>query len=300
LKTLLLNRKWLINNKIKIEPPFSRLIVKKNITMKKQVTILIFCFTAMSLFAQVRTGSFRLTVDDNYNRQRSGTIVIEGMQNFQQNLENILIANMFPGNYILNIYYKNSPNGPELNVNRSFIVEQGKTVNFTLNNNGYLDSKYLLDNNSIDIMMPNLPNVNVNFSVGGGMMPNVNVHHDIHDNHDHHDNHPNGATVLPAPALERMPISQNDFNNLLASIKRENFDDTRVSTLKAACNFYPYFTSTQVSQLVSLISFEDDKLDCAQYLAPKVIDFQNLPLIKDVFKFASTKDEWLDFLRGLK
>ncbi|MDR0835767.1 MAG: DUF4476 domain-containing protein [Tannerella sp.] len=265
--------------------------------MKKQIAIFIFCFAAMASFAQIRTGSFRLTVDENtYNKQRSGTILIEGMQNFQQNLENILIANMFPGTYNLSIYFRNTPNSPEQNVKRSFTIEPGKTINFTLSTAGYLDSKYLLDNNSVDIMMPNLPgmpSVNVNFSLGGS------VHHDVHDNHDHHDNRDNhhNAQVLPAH-IDPVPISQADFNNLLASIRKENFDDTRVSTLKSACKFYPYFTSEHVKQLISLITFEGDKLECAQYLAPKVIDVQNLPLIKDVFKFSSTKDEWLDFLGG--
>jgi hypothetical protein len=252
--------------------------------MKKHITIFIFCLATLMSVAQVRTGSFKLNVNNNYNSQRSGTILIDGQQNFQQNLENILIANMLPGNYILKIYYKNTPNGQEISINRNFTIESGKTIDFTFGSSGTLNFKYLLDNNSIDIMP---------LSANGNKNDRDKRDYD-RDNHGK-DKHHNEPAVLPAP----VSISQSDFYKIVNSIKNEKFEDAKIKTLKTACDFYPFFKSEQVQQLIELLPFEDGKLDCAKYLAPKVIDFQNLPLIKDAFTYSSTKDKWLEFLRRL-
>jgi hypothetical protein len=122
------------------------------------------------------------------------------------------------------------------------------------------------------------------------------MHHDDghHHNPPHQGNH--NPQVAPPPA----PITQSDFNNLYNSVKKEPFEDDKVQSIKTSSNFYPYFTSDQVRQLAGLLSFDDNKLDAVKYLAPKVIDRQNLPLLKDVFKSSFTREDYLNFLNTLR
>ena len=91
-------------------------------------------------------------------------------------------------------------------------------------------------------------------------------------------------------------ISDVDFNRLCNAIRSNKYSNAKMQTLKTKSSSYPAFTSEQVKSLALLFSFDNDRLECAKHLTSKVLDTQNLPYIKDIFIFDSTKAAYWDFL----
>jgi hypothetical protein len=235
----------------------------------------------MSIFSQIISGSFKFSLTDESTKQKEGTIVIEGIQNFQNDLENILITNMYPGQYQLTIYYKNHKNAPENTIKQSFEIVSGKVIVFSMNAYGRLEQKTLLDANSVPLCELNNNN-----------RPN---NHRDNDRHGHKDPPPQ-PPVIVAP----QPISPLDFSNMYNAVKNETFSTNKIKTLKTTANFHPYFTTDQVRQLATLFTADAEKLDVVKYLVPKVLDVQNITLLKDCFTYSNTKKQYLDFIRSLQ
>ena len=163
-------------------------------------------------------------------------------------------------------------------ISQTIEIESERTTICRLNNNARLSFAKELDKNSILLVVAN------HFD-----------HNNDYNNNRRDDNRRDDHRVLPPPPS---PISDSDFNHLYNAVKNEKFSDTKMRTLKTSSNFYPFFTSEQVKRLALLFSFDEDKLECAKYLTNKVLDVQNLPFIKDIFNFDSTKNDYLKFLNG--
>ncbi len=91
-------------------------------------------------------------------------------------------------------------------------------------------------------------------------------------------------------------VSDNDFNQLKQYIKKEAFDDRKVALAKQGAG-NNYFSTSQVSQLMSLISFDNGKLDIAKYFYNQCIDKNNYYQLADALSFSSSKDELLNYIK---
>jgi hypothetical protein len=261
-------------------------------------------------FAQqtIRSGSFQFQFQNSRDKYIE-SITLDGIQRIDENQNpNILIVNLFPGEYNLTVEYRF--HNVLQTVNQRLNIEQQKRIICTLNERNQLSFNYTIDNSSMPLFYD--PKIIANtFGAFGSLVNDMWQMHqnDVHEmNHNgghnppppppppHGNNHGHVAPPPPAP----MAISQSDFNNLYNSVKKEAFDDDKVQSIKTSSNFYPYFTSDQVKQLAGLLKFDDDRLEVVTYLAPKVIDRQNLPLLKDVFKSSFTRDDYLKFLNTLR
>ena len=72
------------------------------------------------------------------------------------------------------------------------------------------------------------------------------------------------------------------------------FTDKKIGVIKVAC-ISSYFTSKQCAQLLSMFSFENDKLKALKVLHPRMLDIDAKPILKQ-FTFSSNKDKALDIL----
>lgn len=103
----------------------------------------------------------------------------------------------------------------------------------------------------------------------------------------------NTGVVPPA-----IPGNNNNlFDNLLAMVKRESFDDNKIKVIQAY-TVNSYLSTTQTAVLLKNLSFEEKKLALAKSLVPVISDPQNYYTLKDSFTFLSTKDEFLSFLNN--
>ena len=250
-------------------------IFMKNIKfLSVSLMLSLFCFSATNAQNAVMSGSFQFMNDIN---KRAGIIVLQSsMQKFEFPIsQNIIIANMLPGRYSLSVEFRNSGRGGQMTKLSQIVdIESERRTICRINASAMLIFTKEYDRNSIPILTGNLRDDRRDF-----------------DNFNKKDDN----KVIVAP----MPISDVDFNNLYNSVKNEKFSDTKMRMLKTASNFHQFFSSEQVKQLSMLFNMDEYKLECVKYLTPKVLDIQNLPFIKDVFTFDSTRKEYLRFLNTL-
>jgi hypothetical protein len=95
----------------------------------------------------------------------------------------------------------------------------------------------------------------------------------------------------PTPVEEGpFPISQEEFNGLINSIKDESFQENQLSIVQISAR-YNYFTVNQVVQVIDLFSFSDGKLTALEYLYPNVVDKFNSHQIVNAFTYSSDKEK---------
>ena len=276
------------------------------------LTVLALILTS-HIFAQkqINSGSFQFVFTDTKNKQIV-KIQLESVQKIEESdISNILIVNLFPGEYNLTVHYKfhNVLQTASQKIN----IESTKRIVCTLNESNLLSFNYKHDNSSMPLTYD--PNIVGNvLGMHNNMISSMTgVTTDVQkiDNqntgtsssntsssHNDKNRHNPGRNEKGQP--QPKPISDTDFNNLFNSAKSEKFEDGKIKTIKTSADFHQHFTSDQVKRLANLPTFEDGKLEVAKYLAPKVIDTHNLPLIKDIFTHSSTKDKYLNFLKTIQ
>lgn len=92
-------------------------------------------------------------------------------------------------------------------------------------------------------------------------------------------------------------IRNADFERLKEQVKRESFDDGRTSLIQNTLK-NSYINANQLAELLKLYSFEDAKLRTAKLLCHQIVDKQRYYTVVDTFKFISTKNQFLDFIKG--
>lgn len=91
-------------------------------------------------------------------------------------------------------------------------------------------------------------------------------------------------------------MSDAAFNQAKESLKREWFENTRLSTAKQVID-RNYFTSRQVKELVLLFTFENNRLDIAKYAYSKTVDKGNYFIMNDALSMTKNKEELNNFIR---
>ena len=82
-------------------------------------------------------------------------------------------------------------------------------------------------------------------------------------------------------------MNENEFRQLKYTIDRLSFDSSRLQVASQAVSMN-YFTTYQVAELMSLLTFESNKLDLAKRAYHKTVDKHNYYLINDQFTFESS------------
>lgn len=90
-----------------------------------------------------------------------------------------------------------------------------------------------------------------------------------------------------------------DFNQAKERLRRDWFENTRVTTAKQIMDAN-YFTSQQVKELLQLFTFEDNKLVLAKYAYNKTTDRNNYYVVSDVFTYNNSKDELARYIRDYR
>ena len=87
-----------------------------------------------------------------------------------------------------------------------------------------------------------------------------------------------------------------DFKLLRSLLKEESFDKNRAKMIRVAC-IGNYFTSSQCAAMLSLFSFDSNKLEVLEYLAPRVIDRRGCEAILEEFSFLSNRKKVEELLK---
>jgi hypothetical protein len=92
-------------------------------------------------------------------------------------------------------------------------------------------------------------------------------------------------------------MSSANFSNALATVRKQSFDDTKLSTVKqvASANC---LSVGQISQLASLITFEDSKLEFAKFAYDRCTDPTNYFNLNNIFSFSSNVESLNEYINS--
>ncbi len=94
-------------------------------------------------------------------------------------------------------------------------------------------------------------------------------------------------------------MRNDDFTIMLDIVKKASFDDNKTNIIQVAC-FGSHFSSKQCAQLLSLFSFDDNKLEALEFLAPRLVEIEDMDKIIKNITFSTNKDEAIEILSRRK
>ena len=89
-------------------------------------------------------------------------------------------------------------------------------------------------------------------------------------------------------------MHHKDSKMMCEVVEDASFSDKMIGVIKVAC-ISSYFTSKQCAQLLSMFSFENDKLKALKVLHPRMLDIDAKPILKQ-FTFSDNKDKAIEIL----
>lgn len=98
-------------------------------------------------------------------------------------------------------------------------------------------------------------------------------------------NYPNYPQTQNVPRI----ITDRDFSLLINSVSNEPNKERKFEVLRNGV-YNRSFTCAQGQRVMSLFSFDDDKLRAFDIIAPNIVDWENQHLILDNFKFISSRE----------
>lgn len=107
---------------------------------------------------------------------------------------------------------------------------------------------------------------------------------------------PSGQQVVRG-CPSQLPMSSPNFNNALATVKKQSFDDTKLSTARQIVSANCLSVS-QISQLASLITFEDSKLEFAKFAYDRCTEPANYFNLNNIFSFSSSVESLNEYIQG--
>lgn len=91
--------------------------------------------------------------------------------------------------------------------------------------------------------------------------------------------------------IHRIPImNKQDFQYLYKVIKKKSFNDDRLELLRVGV-LDNYFSCKQCATLISIFSFDSNKLEALDIMAKHIIDLENAGLILESFTFDSSRQK---------
>lgn len=109
-------------------------------------------------------------------------------------------------------------------------------------------------------------------------------------------NNPNNNT-LPGSVCA---VSNNDYANIVQSIRRENISDNRMRVAKNITRNYNCFSVEQVRGIVKLFNFDDQRLEIAKFLYEytSIEERRQYFMVANEFSFSGTRQELQEFINS--
>ncbi len=101
------------------------------------------------------------------------------------------------------------------------------------------------------------------------------------------------------PHHQQYAMDKGDFSTMFDIVKKASFAEGKINLIQVAC-FESYFSSKQCAQLLSLISFDDDKLKALEILVPRLVEMEDMDKIIKNFTFSEGKDKAVKILSKRK
>ena len=97
------------------------------------------------------------------------------------------------------------------------------------------------------------------------------------------------------PQHRNLIMGEKDFQFLYKTIKRKSFEKDRLELLSVGV-LDNYFSCRQCAKILSIYSFDDDKLKVLDIMSGHIVDMENVNTILKSFKFDSNRRKAADIL----
>lgn len=94
-------------------------------------------------------------------------------------------------------------------------------------------------------------------------------------------------------------VSYESFQSMKQTLRRENFENTRLTLAKQMME-RNYFETAQVREMLQLFSFESNRLELAKYAYRNTVDKNNFYSVNDVFSFSSSREELSRYINSVR
>lgn len=145
----------------------------------------------------------------------------------------------------------------------------------------------------------NMPGVNMNVNITD---PTLNTSYtttvtETSTTNVQHTGHSQPASNFACP--NRYCMSSGDFSSALATIKGQNFEDSKLKTAQqiASSNC---LNASQISDICRVFGFEQTKLDFAKFAYDRCTEPNNYFKVNNVFSFSSSSDELNEYIATKK
>jgi hypothetical protein len=112
-----------------------------------------------------------------------------------------------------------------------------------------------------------------------------------------------GTTIVndPPPTTTQCawPMSSSDFDNAKKSVDAQSFEEQKLKVAKQILNTNCMSTA-QVKEIMGMFSFEDTKVDWAEFAYGKTTDFNNYYQLNDGFTFSGSVDKLNSYIESHK
>lgn len=145
------------------------------------------------------------------------------------------------------------------------------------------------------------PSANANINIGG-----INMNVNINDPFDNEiietttttttSNNTSTNTPKQVGCNNTYAISIGNFASALATIKKQSFEDVKLSTAKQIASSNCLSTN-QIVEICNTFNFEESKLDFAKFAYNHCTDINNYFKVNNVFKFSSSADNLNEYLQ---
>lgn len=103
----------------------------------------------------------------------------------------------------------------------------------------------------------------------------------------------------PAPVAAPQPVSEENLQSMIKTLRGEPFDDTRTSMAKQILqDSRKRFASRQIVPLLKCFKFEENRLEMAKFAYDSVLDPENYYLIHEVFTFTQSREELARYIQS--
>ena len=104
-------------------------------------------------------------------------------------------------------------------------------------------------------------------------------------------------TAVNNPPIALAAMAEIDFNNFIASIKKQSFEKDKDQYIKTYMK-NAYMSTAQIKQILKQLNFDATKLDLAKHLFDRCIDKQNYFNVADELQFSSSKSDLNDYVKS--
>ena len=105
----------------------------------------------------------------------------------------------------------------------------------------------------------------------------------------------NNPNMGNSPAV----MSDKEYQDLYTTANRQPFREDKMTSIRNGV-YGRAFTCRQCVRMMSLFTFDDEKLQVFNIMAPNILDWENQHLILDNFKFVSSRDKAMQTIQSIR